>query len=39
MSDPKQKRVQRFGPELWEVRGGHDWSLWDLWTPADSPSV
>lgn len=31
MSDPKPKRVQRFGPELWEVRGGHDWSLWDLW--------
>lgn len=31
MSDPKQKRVQRFGPELWEARGGHDWSLWDLW--------
>lgn len=31
MSEPRPKRVQRFGPELWEVRGGHDWSLWDLW--------
>lgn len=31
MSDPRQKQVQRFGPERWEVRGGHDWSLWDLW--------
>jgi len=25
------KRVQRFGPEVWERRGGRDWSLWDLW--------
>lgn len=31
VSDPRQKRAQRFGPELWEVRGGRDWSLWDLW--------
>lgn len=31
MSDAKPKRVQRFGPELWERRAGADWSLWDLW--------
>lgn len=31
MSDAKPKRVQRFGPEVWERRSGVDWSLWDLW--------
>lgn len=31
MTDAKPKRVQRFGPEVWEQRGGVDWSLWDLW--------
>lgn len=31
MSDAKPKRVQRFGPEVWERRAGVDWSLWDLW--------
>lgn len=31
MSDAKPKRVQRFGPEVWERRAGLDWSLWDLW--------
>jgi hypothetical protein len=31
VSDPKPKRVQRFGPELWAQRAGQDWSLWDLW--------
>jgi hypothetical protein len=31
VSGVKPKRVQRFGPELWERRAGHDWSLWDLW--------
>jgi hypothetical protein len=31
VSESKPKRVPRFGPEPWEVRGGHDWSLWDLW--------
>lgn len=27
----RPKRVQRFGPETWEVVGGREWSLWDLW--------
>jgi hypothetical protein len=31
VTDGKAKRVQRFGPELWEQRAGRDWSLWDLW--------
>lgn len=31
MTDAKPKRVQRFGPEVWERRAGVDWSLWDLW--------
>lgn len=31
VSTNKPKRVQRFGPELWEQRAGYDWSLWDLW--------
>lgn len=31
VSDAKPERVQRFGPEAWEHRGAHDWSLWDLW--------
>lgn len=31
MSDATPKRVQRFGPEVWERRAGLDWSLWDLW--------
>jgi hypothetical protein len=31
VSDAKPKRVQRFGPEVWERRAGVDWSLWDLW--------
>lgn len=31
MSHSKPRRQPRFGPEVWESRGGHDWSLWDLW--------
>jgi hypothetical protein len=31
VSDAKPKRVQRFGPEVWDQRAGVDWSLWDLW--------
>jgi len=31
VSDSRPKRIQRFGPEVWEQRDGHDWSLWDLW--------
>lgn len=31
VTDSKAKRVNRFGPELWEQRAGRDWSLWDLW--------
>lgn len=31
MTDEKPKRVQRFGPEVWDRRAGVDWSLWDLW--------
>jgi hypothetical protein len=31
VSGATPKRVQRFGPELWERRSGQDWSLWDLW--------
>lgn len=31
MSAAKPKRVQTFGPEVWEQRGGVEWSLWDLW--------
>ncbi|MCC5952705.1 MAG: hypothetical protein JJU45_11480 [Acidimicrobiia bacterium] len=31
VTDDKAKRVQRFGPEVWERRAGVDWSLWDLW--------
>lgn len=31
MNDATPKRVQRFGPEVWERRAGVDWSLWDLW--------
>lgn len=31
MSETRPKRVQRFGPELWQQRAGQDWSLWDLW--------
>lgn len=31
MTGAKPKRVQRFGPEVWDRRAGVDWSLWDLW--------
>jgi hypothetical protein len=31
VNDSKPKRVQRFGPEVWERRANVDWSHWDLW--------
>lgn len=31
MVNDSPKRVQRVGPEVWTERGGHEWSLWDLW--------
>ncbi|MCC7077102.1 MAG: hypothetical protein IT198_08250 [Acidimicrobiia bacterium] len=31
VKEASTRRAPRFGPETWQVRGGRDWSLWDLW--------